>query len=75
MNEIKMVCRHTMSILENLKTSKWLSDRLLVVRYEDLAKNPYDMAENILQHAGLELTEDVKMWIDQNTQEISYKKL
>jgi hypothetical protein len=69
---IKTVCKASISILTYLKNSSWLSDRSLVVRYEDLAMNPAEIAQKILEHAGLEFSDEVKLWIEQNTKEKNY---
>ncbi|XP_066561829.1 carbohydrate sulfotransferase 1 [Amia ocellicauda] len=56
----------------------WLKGKYLLVRYEDLARNPEDKAKDIYKFIGLEMDEKVRTWIIHNTnrsaaQEGNYK--
>ncbi|CAK8671748.1 unnamed protein product [Clavelina lepadiformis] len=60
--------------LANTKESKWLRDKYLRVRYEDLSLHPLEEAERIYKFANLEFLPEMKNWIAQNTHGLSSKK-
>ena len=61
------VCLRTHGILETIKSSEWLRERSLVVRYEDLAMEPKKKGAEILEFSGLEITPKIINWIEENT--------
>lgn len=64
---IENVCRSTNLILEDIEKDRWLKKHTLVIRYEDIAINPLQSAQRIMEHTGLDLSEKVTDWIHQNT--------
>lgn len=57
----------TASLTTALQRPLWLRGRYLLVRYEDLALNPKDKAEEIYRFVGLDMDERVLAWITRNT--------
>ena len=46
----------------------WLRGRHMLLRYEDLAEHPHDVAQKIYSFLGLgALPETVRVWLDENT--------
>ena len=68
---IKNVCDSTSTILGDIRRNKWLFDRTLVIRYEDLAMKPVYFAKKVLEHAGLDFSYEVRTWIEKNTKGIA----
>ncbi len=50
-----------------LDTPKWLQERYLIVRYEDLADQPLLMANDVYKFLGIKMPDSVKAWIKENT--------
>lgn len=57
----------TDSLTTALQRPAWLRGRYLLVRYEDLALNPKDKAEEIYRFVGLDMDQRVLSWINRNT--------
>lgn len=59
-------------ILQNAKLGlinapEWLRSRYKLIRYEDLALSPMEIAEEIYDFVGLEMTATIRQWITINT--------
>ncbi|XP_061139373.1 carbohydrate sulfotransferase 1-like isoform X3 [Syngnathus typhle] len=68
LSQITSTCQDMVASAEaGLARPAWLKGRYLLVRYEDLAFNPKDMADKIYQFIGLELEDRVQTWIRRNT--------
>lgn len=66
--QITSTCRDMADSAETmLQRPAWLRGRYLLVRYEDLALNPKEKAQEIYRFVGLEMDESVHSWIAQNT--------
>ncbi|XP_017572745.1 carbohydrate sulfotransferase 6 [Pygocentrus nattereri] len=59
------ICRSHVRIHEtgNLKPPDFLRGRYRLVRYEDLVRDPLTAIKNIYDFVGLEMTENLEMWI------------
>ena len=64
---VVLVCKHTLNNIIFLKNHPEIAKRTLVVRYEDIAASPFDYARKILDHAEMEFHSEVKNWIIENT--------
>ncbi|XP_041692607.1 carbohydrate sulfotransferase 1-like [Coregonus clupeaformis] len=68
LSQITSTCRDMADSAETmLQRPAWLRGRYLLVRYEDLALNPKEKAQEIYRFVGLEMDENVHSWIAQNT--------
>lgn len=68
LTQITSTCKDmTASLTTALQRPPWLRGRYLLVRYEDLALNPKDKAEEIYRFVGLDMDERVQAWITRNT--------
>ena len=69
---IKSVREHAQSLcrdmLRNIKYAvsapAWLQGRYTLLRYEDLATNPHQIAEQLYQFVGVSIAQNVRLWID-----------
>ncbi|XP_069096659.1 carbohydrate sulfotransferase 3 [Pleurodeles waltl] len=57
-----------MSAELGLRQPAWLQGRYMLIRYEDIAKNPLQKAKEMYNFAGITLTPEVEDWIIKNTQ-------
>ncbi|XP_003408933.1 carbohydrate sulfotransferase 3 [Loxodonta africana] len=51
-----------------LRQPTWLQGRYMLVRYEDVARQPLQKAREMYRFAGIALTPQVEDWIQKNTQ-------
>lgn len=66
--EITSVCRDmAASATMGAQAPPWLQGRYLLVRYEDVAFKPEEMAAEIYRFLGLEMDDQVRVWIAKNT--------
>lgn len=66
--EITSICKDmAASAALGAQAPPWLQGRYLLVRYEDVAFKPEEMAAEIYRFLGLEMDEQVQMWIAKNT--------
>ena len=68
LERVKRLCRITMENIKYLQTNEQMKHRTFVVRYEDIAVEPFQYAKRILDFAGLNYTSEVEEWIVENTQ-------
>ena len=47
--------------------SENVADKYMRVRHEDFSMEPFKVAEKIYKFIGIEMTEDVKTWLEKNT--------
>ena len=63
--QAQTLCR---DMLRNIKYAvsapSWLQGRYTLLRYEDLALNPHQIAEQLYQFVGISIATRVRMWID-----------
>ena len=61
----KTLCR---DMLRNIKYAvsapSWLQGRYTLLRYEDLAMNPHQIAEQLYKFVGVNIDPQVRLWID-----------
>ena len=64
------LCR---DMLRNIKYAvsapAWLQGRYTLLRYEDLATNPHQIAEQLYQFVGVGIAQNVRLWIDRTLRE------
>ena len=65
---VKRLCQITSENIKYLQINDEMKHRTFVVRYEDIAVEPFDYAKRILDFAGLNYTFEVDNWIVENTQ-------
>ncbi|XP_071507044.1 carbohydrate sulfotransferase 1-like [Diadema antillarum] len=67
-DEILDLCQH---MARNLKyrdnPPSWLKGKYIMVRFEDIARNPVEETKRIYSALGLSIHQDVMDWIEQNT--------
>ncbi|XP_019954952.1 carbohydrate sulfotransferase 1 [Paralichthys olivaceus] len=56
------------SISTGLSHPSWLKGKYMLVRYEDLARNPLAKTKEIYDYLGLSIDKNVEDWIQANTQ-------
>ncbi|XP_070580558.1 carbohydrate sulfotransferase 1-like [Ptychodera flava] len=67
-DETEDLCRDLVKNLHIASSSPaWLKDAYMLVRYEDLARQPNKMADNIYQFLGIRMPKEVQDWIQRNT--------
>ncbi|XP_069799036.1 carbohydrate sulfotransferase 4-like [Dendropsophus ebraccatus] len=58
------ICKAQVAIYEfGRQASKALQGKYIMVRYEDLAREPLTMVEKIYKHTGLSLNKDLQKWV------------
>ncbi|XP_015207492.1 carbohydrate sulfotransferase 1 [Lepisosteus oculatus] len=68
LSQITRTCQDLSDSAETgFQKPSWLRGKYLLVRYEDLAKNPEEKAKEIYKFIGLEMDEKVRTWIMHNT--------
>ena len=73
---VKSVREHAQSLcrdmLRNVKYAvsapSWLQGRYTLLRYEDLATNPHQIAEQLYKFIGVNIAPEVRLWIDRTLQ-------
>lgn len=74
---VKSVLKHAQSLcrdmLRNIKYAvsapSWLQGRYTLLRYEDLATNPHQIAEQLYKFVGISISPQVRLWIDRSLRE------
>lgn len=56
------------SVEMGLSQPDWLKSRYMLVRYEDIARNPMEKAEEMYRFAGIPFSSQAREWILRNTQ-------
>ncbi|XP_030051216.1 carbohydrate sulfotransferase 4-like [Microcaecilia unicolor] len=64
------VCQAQMRIFN---ASLPLEDRYLLLRFEDLARDPISYAADLFEYAGLKLTPHMQFWVYHNTHQVAQK--
>ncbi|XP_077979623.1 carbohydrate sulfotransferase 1-like [Glandiceps talaboti] len=67
-DETEDLCRdltRNLHIVESFPT--WLQDKYTLIRYEDTAKHPEEMAQHIYDFLGIPMPDEVRLWLKQNT--------
>ena len=67
LSEIDQLCRNLGEIFDLIKKSDWLSNRTKILRYEDLAREPFEMAGKIFNFSEMDLHSNIREWISKNT--------
>lgn len=71
---IKWTCEHNKENYEFLKSlPAGLQKKILTLRYEEIAISPYEQANKILKFAELEMTSQIKTFVEENTLSTSGK--
>ncbi|XP_070580559.1 carbohydrate sulfotransferase 1-like [Ptychodera flava] len=74
-DETEDLCKDLAKNLHIVRSSpEWLKGTYILVRYEDIAKQPGETADKIYQFLGLSMPEKVRKWIAQNTKTSNNKK-
>ena len=67
-NNIKWTCRH---MVENnafmMKLPQGLQNKILTIKYEDIAMEPLKHAKQILDFSGLTITNEISDWVKEST--------
>ncbi|XP_037553623.1 carbohydrate sulfotransferase 1 [Nematolebias whitei] len=68
MNQLTVICEDFFgSVSTGLSHPQWLKGKYMLVRYEDLARNPLLKTQEIYDFLGLTMDKNVKHWIRANT--------
>ncbi|MEE6478189.1 hypothetical protein FKM82_011771 [Ascaphus truei] len=68
LSQITSICTDlSNSVNSGFSKPSWLKGKYMLVRYEDIAKDPVKKAKEMYHFAGLEWKADVHRWIVQNT--------
>ncbi|KAJ8248908.1 hypothetical protein GJAV_G00229080 [Gymnothorax javanicus] len=68
LTQLTMVCEDYLnSISTGLSRPHWLKGKYMLVRYEDLARNPLQKTKEIYEFLGMSLDKNVVKWIQINT--------
>ncbi|XP_014003341.1 carbohydrate sulfotransferase 1 [Salmo salar] len=68
LTQLTMVCEDFLgSVTTGLRRPPWLKGRYMLVRYEDLARNPLQKTKEIYEYLGLIMDKNVGDWIQNNT--------
>lgn len=68
LTQLSMVCEDFLSsITTGLSRPAWLRGKYMLVRYEDLARNPLQKTREIYDYLGLSMDKNVVDWIQNNT--------
>lgn len=68
LTQLSMVCEDFLSsVSTGLSRPPWLKGRYMLVRYEDLARNPLQKTKEIYDYLGLPMDKNVGEWIQNNT--------
>ncbi|XP_042191750.1 carbohydrate sulfotransferase 1-like [Callorhinchus milii] len=68
LSQITMTCKDLSNSAETgLSRPAWLKGKYMLVRYEDLAREPFKKAKEIYNFIGLDIDSNVKKWLLHNT--------
>ncbi|KAG9273520.1 carbohydrate sulfotransferase 1 [Astyanax mexicanus] len=68
LTQLTVVCEDFLSsVSTGLSHPYWLKGKYMVVRYEDLARNPLQKTKDIYDYLGLSMDKNVVDWIQANT--------
>ena len=67
LREVVQLCKNLAEIFDVLDKSDWLSNRTKILRYEDLARNPFEMGEKIFKFSEMDFHSNIREWISKNT--------
>ena len=67
LREVVQLCKNLAEIFDVLEKSDWLSDRTKILRYEDLARDPFQMGEKIFKFSEMDFHSNIREWISKNT--------
>lgn len=67
-DNIRSTCHRQVMNVKAGRNVEWITDKYKLVRYEDLALNPQELAKDIYDFVGIPFTQSVRDWISQNTQ-------
>ncbi|MBN3282920.1 CHST1 sulfotransferase, partial [Polyodon spathula] len=68
LSQLTMVCEDFLnSVSTGLSRPPWLKGKYMVVRYEDLARNPLKKTKEIYEYVGMSMDSNVVQWIQTNT--------
>ncbi|KAJ8002697.1 hypothetical protein DPEC_G00161620 [Dallia pectoralis] len=68
LSQLTTVCEDFLgSVTTGLNKPPWLKGRYMLVRYEDLARNPLQKTQEIYSYLGLNMDKNVGDWIQNNT--------
>ncbi|KAL7862670.1 hypothetical protein SRHO_G00116540 [Serrasalmus rhombeus] len=68
LTQLSTVCEDILrSITTGFSRPSWLRGRYILVRYEDLARNPLQKTREIYEFLGLSMEKSVEEWIQNNT--------
>ncbi|KAJ8252021.1 hypothetical protein COCON_G00213330 [Conger conger] len=68
LSQLKVVCEDFLnSVSTGLSRPHWLKGKYMLVRYEDVARNPLQKTKDIFEFLGMSLDQNVVKWIKRNT--------
>ena len=67
LSEVDQLCKNLGEIFDVINKSDWLSNRTKILRYEDLARDPFKMAGKIFNFSEMDFHLNIREWISKNT--------
>ncbi|KAJ8337001.1 hypothetical protein SKAU_G00382210 [Synaphobranchus kaupii] len=68
LSQLTVVCEDFLSSVSmGLSQPHWLKGKYMLVRYEDLARNPLQKTKEIYDYLGMSMDKNVVQWIQTNT--------
>ncbi|XP_035272734.1 carbohydrate sulfotransferase 1 [Anguilla anguilla] len=68
LSQLTVVCEDFLnSVSTGLSQPHWLKGKYMLVRYEDLARNPLQKTKEIYDYLGMSMDKNVVQWIQTNT--------
>ena len=67
LSEVDQLCKNLGEIFDVINKSDWLSNRTKILRYEDLARDPFQMAGKIFNFSEMDFHLNIREWISKNT--------
>ena len=64
---LEQQCKNLAKSAADVQKLDYLSRHVRILRYEDIALNPAEMAAEIYKFTSLDFTENMKKWLDVNT--------
>ena len=71
LREVDQLCKNLDEIFGVINKTDWLSNRTKILRYEDLARDPFQMAEKIFNFSEMDFHSNIREWISKNTKNSS----
>jgi len=66
-------CKRMVLNVASIENDKFMKQRTIIVRYEDIALDPAKFATKMYRKFGIEMIDEIRNWINQNTHDESRK--